>query len=148
MAKIHAYLNFNGNCEQAFAFYRTVFNTDGVGTYRFGDMPADPNFPLAEEDKNKIMHTALMINVDSMLMGSDCIEQFGHKAVPGTNTYIMLDVESPEEAKKLYDALVVNAQNVEMPLGEQFFAELYASFTDQFGTSWMIHYEGKSKMSQ
>ncbi|TDQ77036.1 VOC family protein [Sphingobacterium yanglingense] len=146
MAKIHAYLNFNGNCEDAFAFYKTVFNTDLIGTYRFGDMPADPNFPLNDEDKRKIMHTALMINADSMLMGSDCIENFGHKATPGTNTYIMLDVASTEEAKKLYDALVVNAQNVEMPLGEQFFAELYASFTDQFGISWMVHYEGKNQM--
>lgn len=148
MAKINAYLNFNGNCEEAFTFYKKVFNTEGTGTYRFGDMPADPNFPLAEEDKNKIMHTALMINSESMLMGSDCIEQFGHKATAGTNTYIMLDVESSEEAKKLYDALINNAQHIEMPLGEQFFAELYASFTDQFGISWMIHYEGKNKMNQ
>lgn len=148
MAKINAYLNFNGNCEEAFTFYKKVFNTEGTGTYRFGDMPADPNFPLAEEDKNKIMHTALMINSESMLMGSDCIEQFGHKATAGTNTYIMLDVESSEEAKKLYDALINNAQHIEMPLGEQFFAELYSSFTDQFGISWMIHYEGKNKMNQ
>lgn len=147
MAKIHAYLNFNGNCEEAFAFYKTVFNTEGLGTHRFGDMPEDPNFQLADADKQKIMHTALMINENSMLMGSDCIEQFGHKAVPGTNTYIMLDVASKEEAQKLYNALVVNAKNIEMPLGEQLFAELYASFTDQFGIAWMIHFEGKNQMS-
>lgn len=146
MARVHAYLNFNGNCEEAFSFYQTVFNTDGIGTYRFGDMPADPNFPLPEEAKQKIMHTALRINENTMLMGSDCIEQFGQKAVQGTNTYIMLDVESAEEARKLYDALAVNAQNLEMPLGEQFFAELFASFVDQFGIAWMIHYEGKNKM--
>lgn len=147
MAKIHAYLNFNGNCEEAFNFYKSVFNTESLGLYRFGDMPEDPNFPLTDADKQKVMHTALKINEESMLMGSDCIEQFGHKAVPGTNTYIMLDVASTEEAKKLYDALIVNVKNVEMPLGEQFFAELYASFTDQFGIAWMIHYEGKNKMN-
>lgn len=148
MAKIHAYLNFNGNCEEAFDFYKTVFNSQILDTMRFGDMPTDPDFPMADQDKNKIMHTALMINEDTMLMGSDCIENFGHKAVTGTNTYIMLDVDSPEEAKKLYDALSVKAQNIEMPLGEQFFAELYASFSDQFGIAWMIHYSGENQMNQ
>lgn len=146
MAKIHAYLNFNGNCEEAFTFYEKVFNTQSIGTYRFGDMPENPEFPVNNEDKQKIMHTAIMINDSTMLMGSDCIEGLGQKITNGTSTYIMLDTETAQEAKDLYQTLSENALNIEMPLGEQFWAELYASFQDQFGICWMIHFEGNKKM--
>ena len=146
MAKIHAYLNFNGNCEQAFSFYETVFQTKNIGMHRFGDMPADPNYPMDDADKNKIMHTAIMVNDSTMLMGSDSLENFGHKLTHGNSTYVMLDTDTAAEAKELYQALSVNAQNIEMPLGEQFWAELYASFQDQFGICWMIHFEGNKKM--
>ena len=146
MAKIHAYLNFNGNCEQAFTFYEKVFNTQRIGTHRFGDLPADPNFQLNDEDKQKIMNTSIMINDSSMLLGSDCIEGFGQKIINGNSTYIMLDIETSQQAKDLYQALSENALNIEMPLGEQFWAELYASFQDQFGICWMIHFEGNKKM--
>lgn len=146
MTKIHAYLNFNGNCEETFTFYEKVFNTQSIGTYRFGDMPENPEFPVNNEDKQKIMHTAIMINDSTMLMGSDCIEGLGQKITNGTSTYIMLDTETAQEAKDLYQALSENALNIEMPLGEQFWAELYASFQDQFGICWMIHFEGNKKM--
>src|SRR5690606_4790918 len=146
MALLHAYLNFNGNCEEAFEFYRTVFNTPLIGVHRFGDMPADPAYPIADADKNKIMHIAIHINESVMLMGSDCVESFGQKATFGTGSYLMLDAQSAVEAKALYDKLSVDAQNIEMPLGEQFFAELFASFQDKFGIAWMIHFEGNKKM--
>ncbi|WP_437918299.1 VOC family protein [Sphingobacterium sp. LRF_L2] len=148
MAKVHAYLNFNGNCEEAFTFYQTVFESPLSGVYRFGDTPEDPNFPTPEEDKNKVMHTSLHINKDVMLMGSDCIESFGQKATYGTGSYIMLDTDTAEEARTLFDKLAVDAQNLEMDLGETFFAELFASFTDKFGIAWMIHFEGNKKMGQ
>ena len=146
MAKIHAYLNFNGNCEAAFDFYKSVFKTELSGLYRFGDMPSDPTYPVPDTDKDKIMHVSLQINDNQMLMGSDCLESFGQKSTAGTNSYIMLDTESIAEAQELFDALSVNAQNMEMPLGEQFFAEAFASFIDQYGIAWMIHFEGKKKM--
>ena len=146
MTKLHAYLNFNGNCEEAFAFYAQVFNSKNLGLYRFGDMPADPAHPLPAGSENLIMHTALFINESVMLMGSDCIEGFGHQAKAGTNSYFMLDTDTAEEAQQLYKALVVDAQDIEMPLGEQFWAELYSSFTDKFGIAWMIHFESNKKM--
>lgn len=145
MAKIHAYLNFNGTCEQAFTFYSSVFKKELLGTYRFGELPEDPNHIMKDEDKNKIMHTALMVNDYTMLMGSDCLESFGHKSVSGNSTYIMLDIDTAEEAKELYHLLSKDAQHLEMELSEQFWAELYASFTDKFGIPWMIHYEGNKK---
>lgn len=145
MAKVHSYLNFNGNCEEAFNFYKGVFNAEFTGIYRFGDMPEDPSYTVPEADKNKIMHVGLPLNENSTLMGSDCLETFGQKAVAGTTTYVMLDVDTAEEAHKLYNSLSVNAQNMEMPLGDAFFAELFSSFTDQFGIAWMIHFEGNRK---
>lgn len=145
MARVHSYLNFNGNCEEAFNFYKEVFNTEFKGLFRFGDMPEDPNFSVAEEDKNKIMHVGMSINEHVLLMGSDCLESLGQKVTSGTSTYIMIDVDTAEEAQTVYDKLSVNAQNMEMPLGETFFAELFSSFIDQFGIAWMVHFEGNKK---
>ena len=148
MAKIHAYLNFNGNCEEAFRFYEKVFDAPNLGTIRYGEMPGESNEPeLPSEVKNKVLHTAININETTMLMGSDIVEGFGAQPVSdGNRTYIMLDVDSVEEAEKLYALLAEDAKNIEMKLEEAFFAELYASFQDRFGVYWMIHYEGNKKM--
>ncbi len=147
MAKIHVYLNFNGNCEEAFQFYGTVFKAANAGIYRYSDIPPAPNMPpLSEGDKNKVMHTAIHIDENTMLMGSDVIEGFGHKLSQGNSTYIMLDVASVEEARQYFDALAKDAQKLEMDLGETFFAEQYASLQDKYGIYWMIYYEGNKKM--
>jgi PhnB protein len=149
MAKVHVYLNFNGNCEEAFQFYGTVFNTTNTGIYRYGAFPPEPNMPpLSEGDKNKVMHTAIHINEGTMLMGTDIIEGFGQKLTNGNSTYIMLDVTSSEEARKLFDALAKDARNLEMDLGETFFAELFSSFQDKYGICWMVHYEGNKKIER
>ncbi len=146
MASLHAYLNFNGNCEEAFKFYQTVFDTRLLAVYRFGEMPAnDAMPPVSDEDKQKIMHTALKINDNTLLMGSDCIEAFGQKATYGTGTALMLDVQSIDEAEKLYNSLSQGGE-IEMPLAEQDWAERYAAFRDKFGIGWMINYEGNKKM--
>jgi PhnB protein len=142
MSKVHAYLNFNGNCEAAFNFYSEVFNTPTLGMHRMSDLPADPNYPIPEDAKSLIMHTAIKINEHSMIMGSDCVESFGQKAIHGNSCYVMIDTDTAAEAERVYNALSVNAMKIEMPLAEQFWAELYASFQDQFGIYWMIHFEG------
>lgn len=148
MAKMHAYLNFTGNCEAAFRFYEKVFDAPNLGTIRYGEMPGEPNEPeLPAAAKDKVLHTAININEGTMLMGSDVVEGLGMPPVSdGNRTYIMLDVASVDEAEKLYASLAEGAQNIEMKLEETFFAELYASFQDQFGVCWMIHYEGNKKM--
>ena len=90
MAKINVYLNFKGNCEEAFQFYGNVFKTANTGIYRYSDIPAEPDMPpLSEEDKNKVMHTSIKINDNTMLMGADVIEGFGGKLSLGNSTYIM-----------------------------------------------------------
>jgi len=146
MAKMHAYLNFNGNCAEAFNFYEEVFNTKNIGMYRFGDMPPmEGASEIPDSAKDKVMHTALFINETTMIMGSDVVQEFGQTYQQGNSVYVMIDTDNVEEATKLYTSLVVNAQKVEMPLGEQFWAELYACFTDQYGINWMIHFEGNKK---
>jgi PhnB protein len=140
--KPHIYLNFNGTAEEAFNFYAQAFNTTIKSIYRFGDMPSDPNHPIKEEDKNKVMHMHLSLNDNIDLMASDCLESYGQKAEYGNAVYIMLDTQSKEEAKALYQKLTIDAQQIEMELGEQFWAELYGSFIDKYGVRWMIHHEG------
>lgn len=146
MAKLHAYLNFNGNCEEAFTFYEQVFNSKNIGIHRYGEMPADSAHPLPAGTENLVLHTAIFINESVMLMGADCVEGFGPTASAGTNSYFMLDTDTAAEAQKLYADLSADAQEIEMPLGEQFWAELYSAFTDKYGIAWMIHFEGNKKM--
>lgn len=141
MAKIHAYLNFNGNCASAFEFYAQVFEIKSMGTYFYGDIPMGET-PIPESAKGKIMHTALALNEDQMIMGSDVIPDFGHTYQEGNNAYIMIDTETADDATKIYTKLSQNAKKIEAELGEQPWAELYACFTDQFGINWMIHFEG------
>ena len=148
MAKIHVYLNFNGNCEEAFQFYGNVFNTTHTGIMRYGDMPSDPEMPsLTEQDKNKVLHMAIKLNDNTMLMGSDISEVFGQSLSHGNSTYITLTTESAEETKTLFDALKQDAQLIEMDLGETFFAELFGSLQDKYGIYWMIDYEGNKRMN-
>lgn len=147
MAKIHVYLNFKGNCEEAMQFYGKVFKTTNTGIYRYSDMPADPNMPpLSDADKNKVLHTSIKINENTSLMGADIVDGFGQSLTFGNSTYIMLDVASKEEGRELFDELSQGAQNLEMDLGETFFAEQFASLQDKYGIYWMIHYEGNKKM--
>lgn len=147
MAKIHAYLNFDGTCKEAFDFYSQVFNSPVTGTYLYDDMPSEPDSPeLPESAKGKVMHTSLALNDTTMLMGSDVVEGFGMKLNNGNATYIMLDAKDAEEARTLHQALSKDAKVMEMELGETFFAEQFSSFEDKFGIYWMIHFEGNKKM--
>jgi len=147
MATVNVYLNFNGNCNAAFNFYQQVFQAQPAAAQLYDDIPASPDHPPIPEDaKGKVMHTSLKIGKDTLLMGSDVVEGFGHQYHQGNSTYIMLDTDSKAEAENLHQQLSKNALQIEMGLEETFFAELYASFQDQFGIWWMIHYQG-NKMS-
>lgn len=148
MATVHAYLNFNGNCNEAFDFYQKVFKTERLSTQLYDEIPADPSHPpLPDDAKGKVMHTAIKIGNGTLIMGSDVVEGFGHRLTIGNSAYIMLDAESASEAQDLFTSLSVDSPEVEMALGETFFAELYSSFQDRFGVWWMVHFEGNKKMS-
>lgn len=143
MTTVNVYLNFNGNCKAAFNFYQQVFQAQPAPVQLYDDIPASPDHPpLPEDAKGKVMHTSLKIGKDTLLMGSDVVEGFGHQYHQGNSTYIMLDTDSKAEAENLHQQLSKNALQVEMGLEETFFAELYSSFQDQFGIWWMVHYQG------
>jgi PhnB protein len=143
--QLNHYLNFKGNTEAAFNFYKSVFGGEFLFVMRYSDAPTqEGQSPLSEADRKKIMHISLPINEHTVLMGSDISEQFcaqTNKAFTiGTNHYISINLDASEqdEAKRLFDALAVNG-TVEMALSPTFWGALYGALTDQFGIQWMIN---------
>lgn len=139
MAKINPYLNFDGNAEEAFNFYKSVFGGEFKGGInRMRDAPGTEN--LSDEEKNRVMHIALPIAGGDMLMASDIIPSMGHKLVEGNNNYISIFPESRAEAERLFNGLSAGG-NIEMPLDDMFWGAYFGSFADKFGVHWMINYE-------
>ena len=138
MAAVNTYLNFNGNTEEAFNFYRSVFGGEFIMVQRMKDTPEPDKIP--DGDKNKIMHIALPIG-NNVLMGTD-VMSFMPQVTFGTNSSICITPDSEEQAKKLFDGLSYGGQ-VGMPLEKMFWGALFGFFTDKFGVQWMVNYEVK-----
>ncbi len=137
MAKLNPYLNFNGKCEEAFTFYKSVFGGEFLGgIMRMGDAPGADE--LREEDKNRVMHVALPIGGD-LLMGSDTYPGGMQNLVEGNNNYISIFPDSREEAERLFNALSEGGA-VLVPLAVQFWGDYYGQLKDKFGIYWMINY--------
>lgn len=142
MASVNIYLTFNGNCEEAFNFYKSVFGGEFAFVGRFKDMPADPNHPpIPDSEKNKLMHISLPVSKETVLMGSDSSEAFG-KVTVGTNFSISVNTSSEEEARKIFNGLAAGGK-VTMPLDKTFWAPLFGMLTDKFGIQWMMSLEHK-----
>ena len=137
MARTSTYLNFPRNTEEAFNFYKTVFGTEfsGEGVARMGDFP---NPQLAEEDKNLIMHIELPITGGHVLMGTDAPESMGFTVTMGNNIQIMLEPDTREETRQLFEALASGGQ-VTQELQDMFWGAYYGSCTDKFGIQWMFN---------
>lgn len=140
MARVSTYLNFARETEAAFGFYKTVFNSDYEhGIMRFGDMPPAPGSPaMPDADRNLVMHMELPILGGHILMGSDAPESMGFRITPGNNSYIMLEPDTPEETRRLYE-LLAEGGTVEQPLQVMFWGALYGSLKDKFGVQWMFN---------
>ena len=138
MAAINPYLNFNGNTEEAFNFYKSVFGGEFLAVMRFKDNAECAK--VSESDKNRIMHIALPIGNGNILMATDSLESLGQKLTVGNNFYICLSPESKEEAEKLFNGLSADGK-IEMPLQDMFWGASYGSFADKFGVQWMVNYD-------
>lgn len=138
MPKLNPYLNFAGNAEEAFGFYRSVFGGEFTTVVRFKDMPME-GVRIPTQDESKIMHIGLPIGPDQVLMASDALESLGQTLVPGNNVYISITPETKEEAKRLFEALAVGG-TVEMPIADQVWGDYYGSLRDRFGVQWMVNY--------
>lgn len=140
MARVSTYLNFARETEDAFNFYKTVFNGEFVGgIMRFGHLPPMQGAPqIADADKNLIMHMELEILGGHLLMGTDVPESMGFKMNYGNNVHINLEPDTREETKRLFDALSAGGK-VTMPLQDMFWGAYYGSCTDKFGVQWMFN---------
>lgn len=141
MASVNTYLNFARNTEEAFNFYKTVFGGDFFGgkIMRFGDAPPSPDQPpLAEEDKNLVMHVALQILGTHYLMGTDAPESMGFKLNMGNNIYISLQPDTRKETNELFEKLSAGGK-VTMELQDMFWGDYYGSCVDKFGVQWMFN---------
>ncbi len=137
MSKLNVYLNFPGQAEEAFNFYRTVFGGEFRALIRFKDMPM-PGVKLPKDEESKIMHVALPIGGD-VLMASDTPKSLGRKLVQGNNAYINVQAETKAEADRVFKALSAGGK-MEMPIADQPWGDYYGSFMDKFGIHWMVNY--------
>ncbi len=138
MVTSNIYLNFNGNCEEAFNFYKAAIGGDFNYFSRFGEITESENYKVPEGDKDKVMHVGLPIG-NSVLMGSDCGESFSQFFVQGNNFSVSVSVESREEADRLFFSLSKDGK-VTMPMNNTFWGEYFGMFTDKFGINWMISF--------
>lgn len=145
MARVSTYLNFSRSTEEAFVFYRSLFGTDFVAPIaRFQDMPAAPGQPpLAEADRDLVMHVALPILGGHLLMGTDAPESMGFTVTPGNNVYINLEPDTRTETDRLFEALG-GGGTVDMPLQEMFWGGYFGCLVDRFGVRWMFNCDSKT----
>ncbi len=140
MAFINPHINFNGNAEEAFNFYKSVFGGEFVKITRFKDL-ASPEFPVAENEANKIMHIALPVG-KTFLMGNDVPEIMGRTNENENRSKISISAESKEEADKLFNGLSAGGQ-VEIPIADSPLGSCFGMFRDKFGIEWMVEFELK-----
>lgn len=137
MITINPYLNFNGNCLEAFEFYKSVFGGEFPYLGHYKDMPTDPERPLPEHLHDKIMHMSLPISKETTLFGSDVVEEFGQKIGFDGNVELMVNAESRAEADAIWAKLSEGAK-INMPLEVAFWGDYFGALTDKFGVRWMV----------
>ena len=135
--KLDIYLTFDGNCREAFEFYRSAFGGDFPVFQTFREGP--PDMQVSEENLDRVMHVSLPVG-PSVLMGSDTAPGFGPPYVSGTNFSITIHAESREEADSMF-AKLSDGGSVTMPMQEMFWGAYFGSLTDRFGVNWQIHHD-------
>ena len=136
MSRVNTYLNFPGSAEEAFNVYAAVFGTQVVGLTRFADYDGMPE--MSEEDRHKILHVELPILNGHVLMATDSLESLGHSVRVGNNTTISLEVDSRDEADRLFNELSAGGGEAS-PMQKMFFG-YWGVCLDRFGIRWMINY--------
>ncbi len=137
MPRTDCYLNFMGNTEEAFNFYKSIFGREFSYLVRYKDTPEAER--LSPADQEKLMHVSLPIGEHSTLMGTDTLESMGDKLIFGTNMSISVSVDSKEEADKIFNGLSQGAK-VDMPIQDMFWGDYWGMLTDKFGVQWMVNF--------
>jgi PhnB protein len=141
MALINVHLNYNGNAEEAFTFYKSVFGGEFSKITRFKDL-ASPEFPIDEKEENKIMHIALPIGGNT-LMANDVPSFMGTTNENENRSKIAVSAQSREEADKLFNGLSAGG-TVEMPIQDSPWGSYFGMFRDKYGIEWMIDFDANS----
>lgn len=143
MAQLNPYVMFNGNAEEAFGFYKSVFGGEFVTIVRFKDMPGGPDQKWTESEENNIMHIALPVG-NSLLMANDVPSGMGRVEENENRSKISISADSKEEADKIFHGLSAGGQ-VEVPIGDSPWGSYFAMFRDKYGIEWMVDYDAKRK---
>ena len=138
MATINPWINFNGNAEEAFTFYKSVFGGEFSKVVRFKDI-ASAQFPVAEKEENKIMYIALPIGTTTMLIANDVLEVMGRVNENENRSKILVSTESKEEADRLFHGLSAGGE-VEGPIGDSPWGSYAGMFRDKYGIEWIIEF--------
>ena len=141
MALINPHINFNGNAEEAFNFYKSVFGGEFTKIMRLKDI-ASSEFPVGDSDANKIIHIALPIG-NNVLIANDIPESMGRVNENENRSKIAITAESREEADKLFSGLSAEGQ-VEMPMAESPWGTYFAMFRDKYGIEWTVEFDPKA----
>lgn len=141
MPSVNVYLTFNGNCEAAFNFYRSVFGGEFPYVGRFNEMPPQPGMPPMDEDMgNRIMHMSLPIGNGSVLMGSDTGGEWAKDYRQGNNFSLSVQADSRAEADRLFVGLAAGG-TITMPLADTFWNSYFGMLVDKFGITWQMSYD-------
>ncbi len=145
MATINVYLTFNGNCQEAFDFYKSVFGGEFPYVGTFADMPPQEGMaPMSEDMKKRIMHISLPISKETILMGSDTGGEWASNYKIGTNFSISISAETKEEADHLFHQLSDEGK-IKMPMANTFWGSYFGMLTDKFEISWMVGFNENPK---
>ncbi len=143
MKTINPYLAFNGNAEEAFTFYKSVFGGEFTKIVRFKDLPSDPNHPLPESEANKIMYIALPIGEHNLLLANDVPSSMGVVNEKENRSKLLLSAESKEEAERIFNGLSKGGV-VEFPIGDSPWGPYFGMFRDKYGIEWMIEFDSRT----
>jgi PhnB protein len=142
MALINPHINFNGNAEEAFTFYKSIFGGEFAKIIRFKEI-SSPEYPIPEKEANKIMHIALPIG-KNVLMANDVPESMGRVSENENRSKISISAESREEADKLFNGLSAGG-TVEMPIADSPWGSYFGMFRDKYGIEWMVDFDTNYK---
>jgi PhnB protein len=139
MTQINPHINFNGNAEEAFNFYKSVFGGEFTKIIRFKDLPSNPDFPIPANEVDKLMHIALPIG-KNVLLANDILEIMGRVNENENRSKIAITAESKEEAYRLFNGLSEGGQ-IEIPIDVSLDGDYFAMFRDKFGIEWMVKFD-------
>jgi PhnB protein len=139
MATVNPHLTFNGNCEDAFYFYKSIFGGEFLQISRFKDMPAMPDMKMPESANEKIMHISLPISKETILMGSDANPMMGSVSI-GQNLSLSISTERRTEADNIFNSLSSGGKFI-MPMTDTFWGSYFGMLNDKYGFIWMISHE-------